>query len=285
MLDKREDAQRIGTGDLEADTAQRTLGQPFLEAFPGVSAVGRPKDTALGAAAVEAPRGPAAGVGAGVENGRIAGVHLEIHHPGVGGDVEHVLPGRTPVFGAEDAALAAGTPERPHRGNEGAPRPVRIGDDPPDVLALLEAGVPEGVAAVERHVDPVAEGGTLPVRRLAGAHPDGRRIGRGERDRADGRGREVVEDGVPGSAVVPGPEQASRRSGRVELPRTPGHDRQVGDPPGHHRRSDGAERQIVHDRQRPAPAGFLAGGRQRQQDETGGEQEKDAVDHSDSPDG
>ena len=110
MFDQREDTQRIGTGDLQSDPAERTLGEPFLEALPGVSAVGRPEDAALRTAAVEAPRGPAAGVGAGVEDGRVPGVHLEVHHPGVSRDVEHVLPGRAAVFGAEDAALAAGTP-------------------------------------------------------------------------------------------------------------------------------------------------------------------------------
>ena len=136
----------------------------------------------------------------------------------------------------------------------------------------------EGVPAVEGHVNPVAEGGTLPVRRLAGAHPEGRRIGRGERDRTDGGGREVVEDGVPGSAVVPGAEQASRGGGRVVLPGAPGHHREVGDPPGHHRGSDGAERQVVQDGQRLVPVGVL-GGRRTCQQEAGSQHKSGSVDH------
>ena len=247
VLDEREDAQRIGAGDLEADAADGAARQPLLEALPGVAAVRGSEDSAVGSAPVEAPRRPAAGVGAGIEDGRIPEIHLEIHDPGVGGDVEHVLPGCPGVVGPEDAALATRAPKRSDRRHEGAARLVGVHDDPPDVLAVREAGVPEGVPAVEGNIDAVAERGTLPVRRFAGPHPDGRRVRRGERDRADRGGREVVEDGVPGGAVVPGPEEPAGSGRRVELPGPAGRDGEIRDAPGHHRGSDGTKGQIVHD--------------------------------------
>ena len=60
----------------------------------------------------------------------------------------------------------------------------------------------------------------------------------------------MIEQRIPRRAVIPGPEQTAGCGSDVELVRPARDHGEVGYPARHHRRSDRAERQVVHDRER-----------------------------------
>ena len=100
-----------------------------------------------------------------------------------------------------------------HRG-EGDVGVRRMDDDLADLPLLLPDVLP-GLAAVGGLVDAVAGHDVAADVGLAGADVDDVGIGRRDGDGADGRGRLIVEDRLPGEAAVGRLPDAAGRRGRV----------------------------------------------------------------------
>jgi hypothetical protein len=91
-----------------------------------------------------------------------------------------------------------------------------VDDDAADVMAVGEAEVDPGLAAVDGAEDAVAPRGRLAVVGLARAHVEDGGVGGGDRDVPDAGGLLVVEDGLEGGAVVLRLPQAAGRRSHVE---------------------------------------------------------------------
>ena len=79
---------------------------------------------------------------------------------------------------------------------------ARVDGDLRDLLAVAQAEMRPGLAGVGGFVDAVADREIGTLQSLAAADVDDVRIGRRDGDRADGSGRLIVEDRIPGAAVV-----------------------------------------------------------------------------------
>src|SRR5205823_9218637 len=111
-FDERVENVRPPAIDVEADAAERTVGQPVpLEPHPRLAGVGRFPDPAARAAAVHAARRAAALIGRRVENPVVRRVHHEIVRAGVLVNFEDLLPVPAAVGRLVDPALAAGAPQ------------------------------------------------------------------------------------------------------------------------------------------------------------------------------
>ena len=79
---------------------------------------------------------------------------------------------------------------------------ARIDRDLRDLLAVAQAEMRPGFARVGRFVDAVADGQIGPMQAFAAADIDDVRIRNRHRDRADGTGRLIVENRLPGAPVI-----------------------------------------------------------------------------------
>ena len=130
-----------------------------------------------------------------------------------------------------------------------------------DVMGVGEAHVLPGLAAVGGLVNAVAPGRTLAIVGFAGADPDDRRIGRRDGDVADGGDAFLVEDRLPGGAIVGGfPDAAGSHADKNNI-RIAFDDCEIVDAAAHDRGTDFAEFQrfeFVHWRR--FAGGGLGGG-------------------------
>ena len=79
-----------------------------------------------------------------------------------------------------------------------------------NLLAVAQAEVSPGLAGVSGFVDAVADGEVGAVQALAAGHVDDVGIGGSDGDGADRLRGLVIEDGVPGAAVVVGSSRRRR---------------------------------------------------------------------------
>ena len=93
---------------------------------------------------------------------------------------------------------------------------ARIDGDLRDLLAVAQAEVGPGFAGVGGFVEAIAGGEIGALEAFAAAGVDDVGIGGGDGERADGSGGLVVEDGVPGTAVVGGLPDAAIADADVE---------------------------------------------------------------------
>jgi hypothetical protein len=142
----------------------------------------------------------------------IRGVDADVDEAGVGIDVVLALPGLATVLAAVEPALLVGAVERARGGDEDDLRVRRVHRDAADVIGARETDVGEGLAAVGRLVDAVAEVRAALVVRLTGA--DIERVGcrRRDRDVADREGLLVGEERAEARALVLGLPDAARRA-------------------------------------------------------------------------
>ena len=169
---------------------------------------------------------------------RIAGVEVDLVDAGVLVDFEDALPRLAAVRGAVEPALAALGPQRPLRRDEDLARVVGVHRDHADVPRRLQSHVRERAPAVDRLVDAVAVAHRALAVVLAGADPKREVVVRVERDRADRIRAVVVEDRRPGGPGVGRLPHVPRRGRDVPGAAVCGVDRDVGDAPRGHRRTD-----------------------------------------------
>ena len=211
------DPVRVRRGHRQADFPPRRLGKPLsLELRPGFAAVARSVKPAAGPAA-----GPAPGVDdhlphPGEEDAGVVRVHDDVGGAGVLVHEENALPVFAAVFGAIDAALllrAVGVTKRCDQNVVGV---GGVDDDASDAPGLVEPHMLPGFARVGGAIDAVANDNVAADERFAGSDPDYIRIRGSDRQRADGRHRLVVEDGLPVHASVGGLEHTARGCPKID---------------------------------------------------------------------
>ncbi len=234
-LDEGIDAPAVRRGDGHADLAPDAFGQPlavFLalgcvlaepqrfrpwrrhELRPGVAAVARGVQPAAGPAAGQLPRPPPRLPQPGEQHFRIGRIEAHIGGAGVGVLEQDALPGLAAVGGAVDAALGIGTEGMAQHRGIGDVGVRRMDDHGADLPFLLPDVLPR-LAGVGGFVDAVADLDVAADVGLAGAGVDHVRIGRRDRQRADGGSRLLVEDRLPVNAAVAGLPQAAGGGGGV----------------------------------------------------------------------
>src|SRR5262249_6728781 len=148
----------------------------------------------------------------------------------------------------EQAAVAAGAPQRPLGGDVDDVGVARVDQDFADVLGVLEADVLPGLAAVVGAVDAVAVGDAALAVVLPRTDPDDVRVLRVEGDVADRVGALVVEDRRPAGAGVGRLPDAARGGGDVVMAAVFRVDREADDASGGDGRPDGTQAQAVKGR-------------------------------------
>src|SRR5262249_31476430 len=143
---------------------------------PGVAAIARFVESALGASVDECVNVAAALPGGGEHHVGVVRRLGNVGSAGVFADGEDGLPGLAAVGGFVEAAVAAGAPERTLRSDEDYVGIAGIDENPADVLALFESHVTPGFAAVVGAVDAVSIADAALGVVFAGADPDSRRI-------------------------------------------------------------------------------------------------------------
>ena len=219
----------------EADATHRLGGEAVAgEVRPGPAAVRRLVDAApradvggeVGEPGVVADL-PGRGVD-GVGRGRIGG---EVGGAAVGVHEQDVLPAPAAVRAAEDAALRVGAEEVPLGGGEHHVGVAGIDPQAADVAAGGEPARLPGPAAVARAIDAVASGDVPAGGDLAGAHVEDGGIAGSHRQGADGGGRLVLEQRIPGAPGVGGLPDAAVGRAEVEGVRLPRDSSGAGAPP------------------------------------------------------
>src|SRR5262249_31069711 len=137
---------------------QAVTGEPG----PGGTTVGALPDCAAGATALAAPGVDHQLPGRGEQRVRVGRMHDDVDRAGVLVDEEHLLPGLTAVFGAEDPAIRLGPVAvalRRDVHDVGIGWVDREASDPP---RGLEAHLRPGAAGIGALVDPVADRDVAP---------------------------------------------------------------------------------------------------------------------------
>ena len=140
--------------------------------LPRGAAVAREVERGLLAPVVEAPRLAAEGPHAGVDVPGVRQVDVDVRAPRVFVDEEHVFPRLPAVRRPEDATLPVGPPLVAHGTDERNVGVARVDDDALDALAVIEADMGPGGAAVGRAVHAVAVRDRVAGIALAGTEPD-----------------------------------------------------------------------------------------------------------------
>jgi hypothetical protein len=244
VLDSRVQNIGIGAIDIEADAAQRTGGHAAGQLRPGAAGIARFVDAAARSAAVESPGGAPALVGGGIEHLVVAGILHELGGAGVFIDKEHVRPRQAAVGRFEHAAFLARPPQTTQRRDVHDVVIHGIDDDSRDVSRITQPHVFPRLAAVARLVDAVPPGAALAIVVFARAHPHEIRVVGRDGDVADRHHIvEIVEEDLPGGAVVDGLPQPAARGPDVEDRGIRFENRKIIDAPAHGGRADVAKRQ------------------------------------------
>ena len=117
--------------------------------------------------------------------------------------------------------------------------------DAANVARLFQAEVRPRLPPVRGAVDPVAPGGALAVVLLAGAGPYDLSVRRRKGHIAERAHQMVVEEGLPGGALVRRLLEAARGGGRIDRGRVAGPGLHVVNPSAGDRRADAAELKIT----------------------------------------
>src|SRR6185369_10914395 len=111
-------------------------------------------------------------------------------------------PGSAAVRGLVEPAVGRVRPQGAGRAHVDDVAVLRMDDDADDTLAVGQAYVGPGLAAIGRLVDAIAYGDRVACPALARADPHDLLVGRIERDRADGLHRFMVEHRLEIRAAV-----------------------------------------------------------------------------------
>ncbi len=216
VVHERVDDLRIARRHVQARAAHRARRQPARDLLPRPPRVRRLVEAAA-RPAHELPR-------PGVERLRVRRVHRHVDHARVVVDGEHVLPRPAAVGRLEHPALGVGRPEVPDGAHVDHFGVLRVDDDLPDVLRVVQAHVaprPARVGGLE-HARAGVRVAAVARLRLARAHPDDVGVGGGDGDVANREGGFVLEDGRPGEAVVHRLPDVARADADVDRPRVAG---------------------------------------------------------------
>ena len=239
-LHHRIDHVRVFRADRQPDPTQFLGRQARRDLGPRRASVGRAMNRAFRTATHLPPHAPLPHLRRGEQDLRVARVHLHVVDADPFAAAKDARPRHATVSGLVQATLAPAVPCRTLRRDIGHVAVLRVDDDAPDVLRLLETDVLPGRTTVDRLEHAVAVAHRALVVVLTRAHPDHVRVVRIDGDRADRVGGLRVED------------RRERRAGVRRLPHATTRRRdepgarcfwvngQVGDAPRHHCRPDAA---------------------------------------------
>ncbi len=241
---------RLRFANAQTDAAQVAGRQPFLELRPSAAGVGRLEDSGLRSPGQESVLATLALERRGVEHVGVRRIHRDLGEPGVLADLLEVRPRLAAVGGLEEAAFAAGRPQRTDRRDVHDIRVARVDDDLADVLRRRQHGARPGLARVGGLVDAGAPRRAAHIVRFARSDPHHVRVARRDSDRADGSRAYRVEHrrpAHPGIGRLPHATRCGRdvhhgpdpRPGRLRID----DDRDVGNTTRHDRRPDGTKRE------------------------------------------
>src|SRR5207253_6488557 len=129
-----------------------------------------------------------------------------------------VVPGLAAVGGFVDSTFLIRSEQVSEHRHVNYVRILRIDDDAGDRLRILEAHLREGLAAIGRFIDAVAEARTLAVIGLAGPYPNDVGIRRRNGDVPNRSSRIGVENRRESRAVIDGfPDSAGRKAHVVSI--------------------------------------------------------------------
>ena len=194
--DRRVQPPVVGRRDGEVGLDDRW--EPVGERLPRGPAVGRLEDPAARARPHRVlPRPLPLLPQRGVHDVRIDRVDVDVVPARVLVLVEHLLKGLAAVERSEDAALLVRPVRMAERSDEQAVGVARIDVDARDLLGVVETEPGPRPSRIGGLVDAITRREVGPVQTLAAAHVDDVRIGRRNRDGADGSCGLVIEDRHP----------------------------------------------------------------------------------------
>ena len=175
------DPVRVCRGNRYPDLTDGARGHARVcgKVGPGVAPVDRFPQFAVAPAAPHLPGLAVHLPGACVQHLRVAAVDDQVDGPCFGADVQHLLPGISPVGAAKDSALfvfTVGMPEGGHIHDVGV---CGVDADTGHRLGFPQPQVPPGLSAVRGFVHPVALGDAAPQLHLAHADVYHIRVGFG----------------------------------------------------------------------------------------------------------
>ena len=190
------------------------FGQSAGKLLPGLAAVGGLEDAAAGAVPFAVLPGTFAGLPqCGIDDVGVGGIDDDSSGTDIFVLGENLLEGLGAVGGAVDAALGIGTVGMSGDRDEKAVGIARIDGHLGNLLAIAQAEVRPGLAAVGGLVDAIADGEVGTMQSFTAADVDDLRVGGRDGDGADRAGGLLVEDRLPGAAVVGGlPDAAVDRA-------------------------------------------------------------------------
>ena len=181
----------------------------------------------------------------GVEDLGVRGIDGQVAGPGLGIDVEDLLPGLAAVERPVDAAVLVRAPEVALGGDVDDVGIDRVDDDAADEAGLGQAHVLPGLAGVLGLVDAVAGGHGIAGRGLARADPDDIGVALRDGHRADRDRRFLVEGGGPVQPGILGLPQPARPDRGVDRRDVRLGDGEVDRPAAHVGRADVAGLELL----------------------------------------
>ena len=196
-------ALRIARRDGDIDL-NHALGQTLRELPPVVAAVGGLVEPAARAAISVAvfPRPFARLPKAGVKDVGVRRVHFDVRAAGVFVHIKNLLPILAAVRRAINAALGVRAVGMPEHGGKHVVRVAGINGERRNLLAVAEAQMRPGLAAIGGFINAVAHREVRPLQAFAGRDVNSIRVGRRDGDGSNRLRGLLVEDGRPGAAVV-----------------------------------------------------------------------------------
>ena len=155
-LDDGPDAVAASGRRGDVDLALDAVGQPVGEFLPGVAAVGRFVQTAVLAAAAEAPRGSADLPHGGIDDARVERIESDVDGSCAIADVQDSLPRLAAVGRSIETALGVWAEHMSERGDIDQVGVVWMDGDAPDLAGVAQTDVGPGLSGVDGPIHAVA---------------------------------------------------------------------------------------------------------------------------------
>ena len=166
----------------------------------------------------------------GKKDARVVGIHGDVGTPRVFVHEKHLFPGFAAIGGPENAPVFLWPVTVPHGSGQHDVRATRIDHDPADAARFFQTHALPGLSGIRRFIDPISMGDVAPDEGFPGSGPNDVGVRGGDRQRADGRDRLLVEYRLPVDAAVFGYENPPRSGPSITDIGIPGNPRYRTDP-------------------------------------------------------
>src|SRR5581483_3861249 len=215
-FNSRHNNVRIRTRNVETDSTQNAFAIWQTIAFqsrPGLAGVEGLPDSAARTAAIVSPGFALALIRSGVKDFAVDRVHHDVGEASVLINELDVVPGLAAISRFVNAAIFVRSEQVAHRSYVNNIGIFRISDDASDRLDVLQTHVCEGLSAISRFVDSIANCRALSVIGFAAANPNDIRIRLKYSNVAYGRNWIFLKHRFPGRSIVCGfPDTAGSKT-------------------------------------------------------------------------